>query len=169
MITGALFWSIWLGLQSQWPMQRLEGLLASRKNKVNRLRTKVEECWDVGDVLERKPKELEDARKVRSQKWVQKLQDHIDQNPTWSTRSLAAEMNFCKDTVTDATRRTLNKDLTGAKQVNLVFIGHSIICTSKFSIKVHFFGSVHSTKNCFPPKLSVLEGWNQLWSYIMNS
>ena len=56
--------------------------MASRLNKVNRLSTKLGECGDVGEVLERKPKELEDARKVRSQKWVQKLQDLIEQNPT---------------------------------------------------------------------------------------
>ena len=89
-------------------MDRLPGLLASRLNKVNRLRTKLEECGDVGEVLERKPKELEDARKVRSQKWVQKLQDLIDQNPTRSTRSLAAEMNCCKDTMVDAIKEKLN-------------------------------------------------------------
>ena len=61
--------------------------MASRLNKVNRLSTKLEECGYVGEVLERKPKELEDARKVRSQKWVQKLQDLIEQNPTRSTSS----------------------------------------------------------------------------------
>ena len=75
--------------------------------QVKCLRTKLEECGDVGEVLERKPKELEDARKVRSQEWIQKLQELIDQDPTRSTRSLAVEMNCCKDTVIDAIKEDL--------------------------------------------------------------
>ena len=75
--------------------------------QVKRLRTKLEECGDVGEVLEKKFKEQDDARKVRSQKWVQKLQDLIDQNPTRSTRSLAAKMKYCKDTVIDAIKENI--------------------------------------------------------------
>ena len=169
MITGALFWSIWLGLQSQWPMQRLQGLLASRLNKVNRLSTKLEERGDVGEVLRVNPKSWRTQGRSGARSGSRSSRTSLirilpGQLAAWRPKWTVARILWLMQSM-----RTLNKYLTGAKQINLVFIGHSIICTSKFSIKVHFFCSAHSTKNCFPSKLSVLEGWNQLWKYIMNS
>ena len=49
---------------------------------VQRVRTNLLESRDISQVLERKPRDLEDARKVRSKEWVDKLQDLIDNDPT---------------------------------------------------------------------------------------
>ena len=72
--------------------------------QVNRLRAKLEASGDVGEVLKRKSKEQEDARKVRSKEWVQKL---INQDPIRSACNLAAEMNCGKTAVMNAIKEDL--------------------------------------------------------------
>ena len=50
------------------------------------------ECQDIEEVLERKPKDQDDARKTRTKEWIKRLQDLIDIDPTRPTSYLATEM-----------------------------------------------------------------------------
>lgn len=62
---------------------------------------------DIITVLERKPKDLWDARKVRSKEWIKKLQGLIDLDPTRSMRDLAADMECGKSTISVSIKEDL--------------------------------------------------------------
>ena len=62
---------------------------------------------DIYEVLERKAKPQEDARKVRSKEWIKGLQKLIDKDPTTSTRKLAKEMSCGQSTIIKSIQQDL--------------------------------------------------------------
>lgn len=75
--------------------------------RVQRVRANLIESKDISQVLERKCKELEDLRVIRSQDWVGKLQGLIDDDPTRSLCDLATEMESGRSTVARAIKEDL--------------------------------------------------------------
>jgi hypothetical protein len=65
------------------------------------------ECQDIEEVLERKPKDQDDARKTRTKEWIKRLQDLIDIDPTRSASYLAEKMGCGTTTIKAAIKEDL--------------------------------------------------------------
>ena len=74
---------------------------------VSDIRKALKESGDVKEVLERKSKSKEDARKVRDPAFIAKVQNMIDVDPTMSCRRISAELNTSPFTV----NQTIKEDL----------------------------------------------------------
>ena len=61
---------------------------------------------DIEQVLERKPKDMEVTRRVRSKEWILQLKNLIDLDPTRSLCDLAKEMGCSNTTVGDSNTET---------------------------------------------------------------
>ena len=74
---------------------------------VKDIRDQLMACQDVSMVLERKIKDQDNARKVRSVAWIKKLQELIDLDHTRSLSDLSTEMECGKSTVALAIKEDL--------------------------------------------------------------
>ncbi len=82
-------------------------LVGVSKSTVSRVRAAYTMSGDIYEVLERKAKPQEDARKVRSKEWIKGLQKLIDKDPTTSTRKLAKEMSCGQSTIIKSIQQDL--------------------------------------------------------------
>lgn len=74
---------------------------------IRRLKTQLQETRDPQMVIERKNKEIEDARKIRDVEFIRKVQEMIDEDPTRSYRQMAEDLNCTHTTIKHCIREDL--------------------------------------------------------------
>ena len=86
----------------------ISGYTGVRVSTIYRLKTQLKETRDPQLVIERKCKDIEDARKLRSVDFIKTVQKRVDDDPTRSYRQMADELKCSHTTVKDCIREDLH-------------------------------------------------------------